>query len=105
MAIPISCQFDYTVVVNRTCSRALRGRATAAADSARHPGLVGDQPDLELTSGVVHLYRSESPVRALDAHHGSWGCPASRASFRVGEALDAIVEDGDLVRDSGTMIS
>jgi hypothetical protein len=100
MSIPGSSQFNYTVVVNRTSSGAFRGRATPGGDNARHPGLVGDQPHVELTDGVVNLYRSESAVHALDEHHGSERCRALRASFRVGEALDAIVEDGDVLRVS-----
>lgn len=95
MAISPAGTFSSAIVVSRSRSGAWTGRAAPAEDSTRHPGLAGNRPELELAAGVITLRCTESFLKIVRPHYRMWGRPASLVSFPVGEALEAVVEDGD----------
>src|SRR5712671_2136213 len=97
MAIPASGQFFYEAIVNSVFGGGWRGLASPQTDGSRHPGLVGDRPQLELGSGVLTLRRTEPKGPPLDRHYETCGPSASQVSFRVGAALEAVIQDGDRV--------
>ena len=97
MAIPAASCFDYEAPLTRSRSGGWTGLAVPTANQSVHPGLAGDQPTLELAGGTVTLRRTESVLGRFKSHHQSWGTSPSQVSFRVGEALEAVVEDGDLL--------
>ena len=93
MAIPAASCFDYEATLTRSRSGGWTGRAVPRPNQSVHPGLVGDQPTLVLAGGIVTL-RSTKSRFSLD--YQAWGAPAS-VSFRVGDALEAVAQEGDLL--------
>lgn len=100
MAIPPCGTFEYEALLTRTRSGAWGGRAAPAPKDARHPGLAGDSPMVEIAGGLLTLRCTESPLRFVKRHYREWGPPASRVGFRIGDALEAVMEDGDRCRVS-----
>ena len=96
MAIPLTTQFDHLITVTRDGSGAWVGRADIERERRTHPGLVGASPELRLAHGVVTLHPTESDFNPFGSSSGHQGVAA--ASFRVGEALEAVHEDGDRLR-------
>jgi hypothetical protein len=95
MAIPSSACFDYAVVLSQHSTGSWHGRAKPAANAAVHPGLAGDEPDVELAGGVLTLKRTDaSKGNPQDAFRG---VPASMLRFRVGRAIEAVAQDGDVL--------
>lgn len=104
MISPSGC-FTYSTVIRRGSDGRWEGRALAAVDGTRHPGLVGDQPQLELLRGLLTLRRSESWFsRKRNRHYAQWGSPASTVRLPVGEVIEAVASEGDhlIARRTGT---
>jgi hypothetical protein len=96
MAIAPSGQFVYTALVSRTLLGKWAGEAVAPADANHHPGLVGKSPRVELRGGRIKLRRTEPwLLRRQSPHYGTWGPPASRVTFRVGDTIERILKDRD----------
>ena len=94
MAIPSASCFDYEATLTRSRSGGWTGRAVPRPNQSVHPGLVGDQPTLVLAGGIVTLRRPSPFFRSnLITNHGEH---PPRVSFRVGEALEAVAQEGDL---------
>jgi hypothetical protein len=81
MAIPRSSGFDYHTVLHAVGDHAWAGRA----DDDASESLLGHRPSVTVTSGLVTLTRK--------ARSGL--VPA--ASFDGGEALDAVLQEGDVL--------
>ncbi len=126
MSISPAGVFRYTAALRRGQSGAWVGRAEAS-DPARHPGLAGDQPEMTIPSGVLTLRRTgvepvlDRTMRELPGGrrvsallHGlrqtlhrtptpsaslydRWGPPASTVTIHVGDLIEAVVEDGDVL--------
>lgn len=98
MAISSAGLFNHELVIARDASGAWSGEAAPRREGARHPGLVGEQPQVTLSGGVVTLRRRASILDLFNSHCRRGDNLAGRASFRVGDALEAVAEDGDLLR-------
>lgn len=90
--------FDYEAVLSRRPGGLWMGTAAPPVTDARHPGLAGRQPLVELCDDCVTLRRSEPRAARLNEHYQRWGQPASRISFAVGPIVSAVVADGDVLR-------
>jgi hypothetical protein len=88
--------FTYTAVIHKDQTGTWRGRAHAAQDAARHPGLAGDQPQLELIDGTLTITCTESrSSQRRNPHYARWGAPASAVRLAVGDVPEAVARDGD----------
>jgi hypothetical protein len=90
--------FDYSVIVERDTDTRHRwlGRARTLRDSSIHPGMLGRRPLFALENGQLLLRSTESRLSILtDAHFRYWGPPVAFASFEVGDAPAAVIQDGD----------
>jgi hypothetical protein len=104
MVAPSGC-FSYTAVIHKEQTGAWRGRAHAAQDLARHPGLAGNQPQLELVDGTLTITCTESwSSWRRNPHYARWGAPASEVRLAVGGVSEAVARDGDelIVHRTGT---
>ena len=63
-------------------------------------GIVGEQPTVTLAGGVITLTRQTSILDLFNSNYRNGDNPAKWASFRVGSALEAVIEDGDVLRVS-----
>ena len=61
---------------------------------------MGDQPTVTLAGGVITLTRQTSILDLFNSNYRNGDNPAKWASFRVGSALEAVIEDGDVLRVS-----
>lgn len=96
MIAPSGC-FTYTVILQGSPGR-WHGLAQPASDPARHPGVVGDQPQLELVDGTLTLKCSESWIsRKRNRHYSEWGPPASEVRLAVGGVVEAVARHGDVL--------
>ena len=100
MAIPLAGLFNHELVVARDASGTWTGQAAPMADASRHPGIVGEQPTVTLAGGVITLTRQTSILDLFNSNYRNGDNPAKWASFRVGSALEAVIEDGDVLRVS-----
>lgn len=83
MAIPVEGRYRYSTVVHAGRSGAWSG--TADDDGA--PSLLGSRPSVVVTDGRVTMTRRWSGILTRPT--------ASTASFDAGEALQAVLRDGD----------
>ena len=75
MSIGLPGRFYYTVAITGCDGGEWSGRADAPLDSTRHPGLVGDRPNLTLADGVVTLECTETEFSfRRNPHYREWGC-------------------------------
>ena len=88
----------YRLVLERSASGALSGRAEGNPDPRRHPGICGDRPRIALADGCLVL-RSTSTKRIvqrlLSGQRIDWGRPSSEVRLKVGAAFGAIAREGD----------
>jgi len=102
MSIPASAWLDYSAVVHRSADGAWRGHAEKRR-TIGHAGLVGNEPRLEVSDGVLRLQRTDAAPAARTGPVGPSRPPVSGVSFRVGR-LETVLDDGDrlLVRRGAT---
>jgi hypothetical protein len=127
MAVHPSGLFDYTLNLKRGSSGSWIGQAEPGRDAQMHPGIAGEQPHVTLKDGVITLRSTKGePTRAPEIlprrpewfatalihrvgrlfspsptppslYHADWG-PPSEVSFRIGNAVEAVVEEDDVLR-------
>src|SRR5215212_4078419 len=96
MAIPLSGQFTYRAVMNRSSDGTWRSRAERGTEKGLHPGLAGEQPHVELADGVLRFRKSDRVLSFWKRHGRDWGPTATEIAFEVGRLADAI-EEGDVL--------
>ena len=88
----------YRVVLGRSASGVLEGRAERNSDPDRHPGICGDRPHITLADDRVVL-RSTSTARVVQilrpGGRVDWGPPSSEARLQIGAVFEAIAREGD----------
>jgi hypothetical protein len=99
MAIRSTAQFSHNVALEVGPDGVWRGTAEPADQEL---SLVGDAPAIELTGGMLTLERRGVPEARVRAVAG--GSHVARARFEVGEALETVLDDGDVLHlDRGAM--
>ena len=94
MAIPSSGQLAYSIVVHGSPRGVWRGRADPTPESAFHPGMVGNEPDLHLSNGVLRLERTVGTHSPASWRLREPATPVTGVAFPVG-SLGAVLNDGD----------
>ncbi len=95
MAIDSSAQFDYLATLRHDSDRVWRGRATGTPD---RPQLVGTQPAVELTAGVLTLTDDTTGAAVRSITNPRPSKIAGATALQVGEAPEALIQDGDQIR-------
>jgi hypothetical protein len=97
MAIHLARQFYYEAIVRKTAPGVWGGQAAAGPPDGLHPGLAGDRPRLEVTGGAVILHRTEPATGRLNPDVQDWKRPVTRVAFRIGQAVEAVIHEGDVL--------
>lgn len=126
MAIGPPGVFRYRAALTRTQLGGWVGSASPS-DPARHPGLAGDRPEIEISAGILTLRGTEAKrvpeavtrelprgrrftafLRGLGqnvhrrpapplSHYDRWGPPASMVTIQVGDLIGAVAQDADVL--------
>ena len=98
MAVGPLGQFDYRATLKRT-DAGFAGRALPSAAERLHPGIVGQQPTIELREGTIILRRGWiDRLAGRVRYKGRFRTPLSSVSLSAGELLHRVALDGDVLR-------